>query len=101
MWSEVIPLHPVDGFEEQRICKGVQLSASMQWTRPSHETEKLLYMWMEDQISKLVLLWRMLEEYFWLKEIAGEDYSQESVAINGWFNRFKNNSKYWCCVERK
>jgi len=57
--------------------------------------EKLLHVWMEDQIQKRTPLSLFTVQtkarslFQTLKERAGENYSQEFVASTGWFKRFK------------
>ncbi|XP_076054507.1 putative CENPB DNA-binding domain-containing protein 1 [Oratosquilla oratoria] len=63
---------------------------------PIHEMEKLLHIWMEDQIKKrtplsLFTVQTKTKSLFQtLKERSGEDYSQYFLASTGWFKRFKN-----------
>ncbi|XP_051785316.1 tigger transposable element-derived protein 1-like [Erpetoichthys calabaricus] len=88
--------------DKNRIREAVKGSAPLQSTvitkqrtGPIHEMEKLLNIWMEDQIQKrtpLSLFTVQLKArslFATLKERAGEDYSQEFVASTGWFKRFK------------
>ncbi|KAM8769930.1 putative CENPB DNA-binding domain-containing protein 1 [Rhynchonycteris naso] len=80
--------------DEERIHEAVKGSAPMRSTvltkhrsGPIHKMEKLLYIWMEDQIQKrtplsLFTVQRKARSLFHtLKERAGEDDSQEFVAI--------------------
>nr|XP_033813474.1 CENPB DNA-binding domain-containing protein 1-like [Geotrypetes seraphini] len=88
--------------DKNRIPEAVKGSAPLrstmimkQRTGPIHEMEKLLNIWMEDQIQKWTPLslfavqLRARSLFGTLKERAGEDYSQEFVASTGWFKRFK------------
>ncbi|XP_066228014.1 putative CENPB DNA-binding domain-containing protein 1 [Saccopteryx leptura] len=88
--------------DKERIREAVKGSAPMRSTvitkqrsGPIHEMEKLLYIWMEDQIQKQTRLslfnvqMKAQSLFQTLKERAGEDYSQEFVASTGWFQRFK------------
>nr|XP_033800018.1 tigger transposable element-derived protein 1-like [Geotrypetes seraphini] len=89
--------------DKNRICEAVKGSAPLrstvitkQCTGPFHEMEKLLNIWMEDQIQKQTPLSLFIVQskarslFGTLKKCAGEDYSQEFVASTGWFKRFKN-----------
>ncbi|XP_060771024.1 tigger transposable element-derived protein 1-like isoform X4 [Neoarius graeffei] len=88
--------------DKERICEAVKGSAPMrstvitkQRTGPIHEMEKLLHVWMEDQIAKrtplslFTIQTKARSLFQTLKARAGEDYSQEFVASTGWFKRFK------------
>ncbi|XP_069776185.1 tigger transposable element-derived protein 1-like isoform X2 [Narcine bancroftii] len=88
--------------DKEKIREAVKGSASMKSViitkhrqGPIHEMEKLLMLWMEDQIQNCVPLnlptiqakARSLFEI--LKEQAGEDYTENFTASHGWFDRFK------------
>ncbi|XP_039593984.1 CENPB DNA-binding domain-containing protein 1-like [Polypterus senegalus] len=88
--------------DRNRIREAVKGSAPLrstvitkQRTGPIHEVEKLLNIWMEDQIqqqtplSLFTIQSKARSLFETLKECAGEDYSQEFVASTGWFKRFK------------
>ncbi|XP_028664019.1 putative CENPB DNA-binding domain-containing protein 1 [Erpetoichthys calabaricus] len=86
--------------DKNRIREAVNGSAPLrstvitkQHTGPIHEMEKLLNIWMEDQIQKQTPLSLFTVQskarslFGTLKEHAGEDYSQEFVASTGWFKK--------------
>lgn len=88
--------------DKERIREAVKGSAPMRSTVITkqrsghiHEMEKLLYIWMEEQIQKRTPLslftvqMKARSLFQTLKERAGEDDSQEFVASTGWFQRFK------------
>ena len=88
--------------DKERIREAVKGSAPMQSTvitkqrtGPIHEMEKLLHMWMEDQIQKRTPLSLFTVQtkarslFQTLKDRAGDDYTQDFVASTGWFARFK------------
>ncbi|XP_064090764.1 tigger transposable element-derived protein 1-like [Macrobrachium nipponense] len=88
--------------DKERIRDAVKGSAPMrstvitiQRTGPIHEMEKLLHVWMEDQIQKRTPLslftvqMKARSLFQTLKERAGVEYKQEFLASVGWFKRFK------------
>ncbi|XP_068218893.1 tigger transposable element-derived protein 1-like [Palaemon carinicauda] len=88
--------------DKDRIRDAVKGSAPLrstiitkQRTGPIHEMEKVLHVWIEDQIKKQIPLSLLTVQtkarglFQKLSERAGEDYSQEFVASTGWFKRFK------------
>ena len=72
-----------------------------QRTGAVHEMEKLLYIWMEDQIQKqtpfslFTVQTKARSLFQTLKERAGENYSQEFVARTGWFKGFKKRLQFY------
>ena len=95
--------------DKERIREAVKGSAPMRSTVITkqrsghiHEMEKLLYIWMEEQIQKRTPLslftvqMKARSLFQTLKERAGEDDSQEFVASTGWFQRFKK--RFQCIV---
>ena len=93
--------------DKERIREAVKGSAPMQSTiitkqrtGPVHEMEKLLYIWMEDQIQKrrplslFTMQTKARSLFQTLKECVGEDYCQEFVASTGWFRRFKKRFQF-------
>ena len=88
--------------DKDRICEVAKGSAPMRATvitkqriGPIHEMEKLLFLWMEDQIQKrtplslLTVQSKARSLFDTLKERAGKDYTQTFIASTGWFKRFK------------
>ena len=88
--------------DKERIREAVKGSAPMkstvitkQRTGPVHEMEKLLSIWMENQIQKrtplsLFTIQSKARSIFeTLKERAREDYNVEFSASTGWVKRFK------------
>ncbi|XP_066216386.1 putative CENPB DNA-binding domain-containing protein 1 [Saccopteryx leptura] len=88
--------------DKERIREAIKGSTPMRSTvitnqrsGPIHEMEKLLYIWMENQIQKRTPLnlftvqMKVRSLFQTLKECVEEDYSQEFVASTGWFQRFK------------
>uniref|UniRef100_K7FKY7 HTH CENPB-type domain-containing protein n=1 Tax=Pelodiscus sinensis TaxID=13735 RepID=K7FKY7_PELSI len=77
--------------DSDRICEAVKGSAPMKKQRagPILEMEKLLVIWMEDQIEKRTPLSLMTILFEDLKKKEGYDYDQTFTASHSWFNRFK------------
>ncbi|XP_076032978.1 putative CENPB DNA-binding domain-containing protein 1 [Oratosquilla oratoria] len=86
--------------DRERICEAVKCFAPMRSTviykkrmEPIHEMEKLLSVWMEDQIQKtspltLFTVQTKAKSLFeTLKERARDEYTQDFVASTGWFKR--------------
>ena len=85
-----------------KIMEAVKSSACMKSTiitkkrqGPIHEMEKILILWIEDQIKKCVPLSLTIIQakarslFATLREQAGEDYVENFTASHGWFTRFK------------
>uniref|UniRef100_K7FJD3 HTH CENPB-type domain-containing protein n=1 Tax=Pelodiscus sinensis TaxID=13735 RepID=K7FJD3_PELSI len=82
--------------DSNHICEAVKGSAPMKKQRagPILEMEKLLVLWIEDQIEKrkplsLMTIQTKARSLFELKKKEGYDCDQTFTASHGWFNHFK------------
>ncbi|XP_013920865.1 PREDICTED: tigger transposable element-derived protein 1-like [Thamnophis sirtalis] len=79
---------------------GMNVSITRQRKGLIHEMEKLLILWIEDQIQKrlpvsLVLIQNRARSIFsTLKERAGEECTETFTASRGWFMRFQQRFRY-------